>query len=116
MAATGGSPDVKLVTAIIKPYKLDEVREALTELGVPHMSVTEIKGYGRQKGKSELYRGEEYAVNFLPKIKIERAVTATPWRCTSRSAAAGGTARNSPPAMTRSPRADRHAAGGATHD
>jgi nitrogen regulatory protein P-II 2 len=69
-----GGAAVKLVTAIIKPFKLDEVREALTELGVPHMSVTEIKGYGRQKGKSELYRDEEYVVNFLPKIKIELAV------------------------------------------
>ena len=63
-----------LVMAIIKPFKLDEVRQALTELGLQGMTVTEVKGYGRQKGHTEIYRGAEYAVNFLPKIKIEVAV------------------------------------------
>jgi nitrogen regulatory protein P-II 2 len=62
---------MKLVTAIIKPFKLDEVRDALTAVGVHGMTVTEVKGYGRQKGHTEIYRGAEYAVNFLPKIKIE---------------------------------------------
>jgi hypothetical protein len=62
---------MKLVMAIIKPFKLDEVRQALTELGLQGMTVTEVKGYGRQKGHTEIYRGAEYAVNFLPKIKIE---------------------------------------------
>jgi nitrogen regulatory protein P-II 2 len=65
---------MKLVVAIIKPFKLDEVREALTNLGVHGMTVTEVKGYGRQKGHMEIYRGAEYAVNFLPKIRIEVAV------------------------------------------
>ena len=65
---------MKLVMAIIKPFKLDEVREALTELGLQGMTVTEVKGYGRQKGHTEIYRGAEYAVNFLPKIKIEVVV------------------------------------------
>ncbi len=62
---------MKLITAIIKPFKLDEVRTALTELGLQGMTVTEVKGYGRQKGHTEIYRGAEYAVNFLPKIKVE---------------------------------------------
>ncbi|MEW6453194.1 MAG: P-II family nitrogen regulator [Pseudomonadota bacterium] len=62
---------MKLVTAIIKPFKLDEVRDALNGLGVHGMTVTEVKGYGRQKGHTEIYRGAEYAVNFLPKLKIE---------------------------------------------
>ena len=62
---------MKLVTAIIKPFKLDEVRDALTALGVHGMTVTEVKGYGRQKGHTEIYRGAEYVVNFLPKIKVE---------------------------------------------
>jgi nitrogen regulatory protein P-II 2 len=62
---------MKLVSAIIKPFKLEEVREALTELGFQGMTVTEVKGYGRQKGHTEIYRGAEYAVNFLPKLKIE---------------------------------------------
>ena len=62
---------MKLVMAIIKPFKLDEVRQALTELGPQGMTVTEVKGYGRQKGHTEIYRGAEYAVNFLPKLKIE---------------------------------------------
>jgi nitrogen regulatory protein P-II 2 len=65
---------MKLVIAIIKPFKLDEVRDALTALGVHGMTVTEVKGYGRQKGHTEIYRGAEYAVNFLPKLKIEVAV------------------------------------------
>ena len=67
---------MKLVSAIIKPFKLDEVRQALTEIGVHGMTVTEVKGYGRQKGHTEIYRGAEYAVNFLPKVKIEVAVAA----------------------------------------
>ena len=62
---------MKLITAIIKPFKLDEVRDALTAIGVHGMTVTEVKGYGRQKGHTEIYRGAEYAVNFLPKLKIE---------------------------------------------
>ncbi|KZD12875.1 P-II family nitrogen regulator [Oceanibaculum pacificum] len=66
---------MKLVMAIIKPFKLDEVREALTELGIQGLTVSEVKGFGRQKGQTEIYRGAEYAVNFLPKVKIEVAVT-----------------------------------------
>ena len=66
---------MKLITAIIKPFKLDEVRESLSALGVQGMTVTEVKGYGRQKGHTEIYRGAEYAVSFLPKIKIEVVVT-----------------------------------------
>ena len=65
---------MKLVTAIIKPFKLDDVRDALTKVGVTGMTVSEVKGYGRQKGHKEIYRGAEYAVSFLPKIKIEVAV------------------------------------------
>ena len=65
---------MKLVTAIIKPFKLDDVREALAEVGVQGITVTEVKGFGRQKGHTELYRGAEYVVDFLPKIKIEIAV------------------------------------------
>lgn len=65
---------MKLITAIIKPFKLEDVRAALTELGVHGMTVTEVKGYGRQKGHTEIYRGAEYAVNFLPKVKIEVVV------------------------------------------
>ncbi|HEX5282163.1 MAG TPA: P-II family nitrogen regulator [Micropepsaceae bacterium] len=65
---------MKFITAIIKPFKLDEVREALSALGVQGMTVSEVKGYGRQKGHTEIYRGAEYAVNFLPKIKVEVAV------------------------------------------
>jgi nitrogen regulatory protein P-II 2 len=65
---------MKLITAIIKPFKLDDVREALSAVGVQGMTVTEVKGYGRQKGHTEIYRGAEYAVSFLPKIKIEIAV------------------------------------------
>ena len=65
---------MKIVLAIIKPFKLDEVRDALTGIGVHGMTVTEVKGYGRQKGHTEIYRGTEYAVSFLPKLKIEVAV------------------------------------------
>jgi nitrogen regulatory protein P-II 2 len=65
---------MKIVMAIIKPFKLDEVRDALTGVGVHGLTVTEVKGYGRQKGHTEIYRGTEYAVNFLPKVKIEVAV------------------------------------------
>ena len=65
---------MNLVVAIIKPFKLDEVREALTGLGIEGLTVTEVKGFGRQKGKTEIYRGAEYTVEFLPKIKIEVAV------------------------------------------
>ena len=68
---------MKLVTAIIKPFKLDEVREALGELGVSGVTVTEVKGFGRQKGHTELYRGAEYIVDFLPKIKMEIIVSDT---------------------------------------
>ena len=67
---------MKLVIAIIKPFKLEEVRDALLAIGVHGMTVTEVKGYGRQKGHTEIYRGAEYAVNFLPKIRIEVAVAA----------------------------------------
>ena len=66
---------MKLITAIIKPFKLDDVRESLSERGVQGMTVTELKGFGRQKGHTELYRGAEYVVDFLPKIRIEVAVT-----------------------------------------
>jgi nitrogen regulatory protein P-II 2 len=65
---------MKLITAIIKPFKLDDVREALSALGVQGMTVTEVKGFGRQKGHTEIYRGAEYAVSFLPKLKLEIAV------------------------------------------
>jgi len=65
---------MKLITAIIKPFKLDEVREALNRVGVSGMTVAEVKGYGRQKGHTEIYRGAEYVVNFLPKVRIEVAV------------------------------------------
>ena len=65
---------MKLVTAIIKPFKLDEVRESLSNMGVQGITVTEVKGFGRQKGHTELYRGAEYVVDFLPKVKIEAAV------------------------------------------
>jgi nitrogen regulatory protein P-II 2 len=65
---------MKMVTAIVKPFKLDEVREALSSIGVQGITVTEVKGFGRQKGHTELYRGAEYVVDFLPKVKIEAAV------------------------------------------
>ncbi len=67
---------MKLIIAIIKPFKLDEVRQALTGLGISGMTVTEVKGYGRQKGHTEIYRGAEYTVNFLPKLRVEVAVSA----------------------------------------
>jgi nitrogen regulatory protein P-II 2 len=67
--------DMKLVVAIIKPFKLEEVREALSALGIKGLTASEVKGYGRQKGQTEIYRGAEYNVNFLPKVKIEVAVS-----------------------------------------
>lgn len=67
---------MKMITAVIKPFKLEEVREALAECGVAGLTVTEVKGFGRQKGHTELYRGAEYVVDFLPKVKIEVVVTA----------------------------------------
>jgi nitrogen regulatory protein PII len=77
-AFTGAAQDrensMKLITAIVKPFKLDDVREALSEIGVQGITVTEVKGFGRQKGHTELYRGAEYVVDFLPKVKIEVAV------------------------------------------
>jgi nitrogen regulatory protein P-II 1 len=66
---------MKFITAVIKPFKLDEVKEALSAVGIEGMTVTEVKGYGRQKGHTEIYRGSEYTVDFLPKVKIEIAVT-----------------------------------------
>jgi len=66
---------MKLVIAVIKPFKLDEVRDALTRLGIHGMTVSEVKGYGRQKGHTEIYRGAEYAINFLPKVRIEVVVS-----------------------------------------
>jgi nitrogen regulatory protein PII len=66
---------MKLITAIIKPFKLDDVREGLSDIGISGVTVTEVKGFGRQKGHTELYRGAEYVVDFLPKVKIEVAVT-----------------------------------------
>lgn len=66
---------MKLITAVIKPFKLDDVRNALSEVGVQGMTVTEVKGFGRQKGHTELYRGAEYVVDFLPKVKLEMAVS-----------------------------------------
>ena len=65
---------MKLVSAVIKPFKLDDVREALSEIGIQGVTVTEVKGFGRQKGHTELYRGAEYVVDFLPKVKIEVAI------------------------------------------
>jgi len=65
---------MKLITAVVKPFKLDDVREALSEIGVQGITVTEVKGFGRQKGHTELYRGAEYVVDFLPKVKVEVAV------------------------------------------
>ena len=66
---------MKLITAVVKPFKLDDVRTALSEIGVQGMTVTEVKGFGRQKGHTELYRGAEYVVDFLPKVKLEMAVS-----------------------------------------
>ena len=68
---------MKLITAVVKPFKLDDVREALSEIGVQGITVTEVKGFGRQKGHTELYRGAEYVVDFLPKVKIDVAVDDT---------------------------------------
>jgi nitrogen regulatory protein P-II 2 len=73
-SAPGGSDNMKLVIAVIKPFKLDEVREALTRIGIQGMTVAEVKGYGRQKGHTEIYRGAEYVVNFLPKLRLEVAI------------------------------------------
>ena len=67
---------MKMITAIIKPFKLDDVRDALSEVGILGLTVTEVKGFGRQKGHTELYRGAEYVVDFLPKVKVETAVSA----------------------------------------
>ncbi len=71
---SSGEVDMKILTAIIKPFKMDDVREALSEIGVQGLTVTEVKGFGRQKGHTELYRGAEYVVDFLPKIKLEVAL------------------------------------------
>ena len=73
-ATPAGTLDMKQITAVIKPFKLEEVREALAECGVNGLTVTEVKGFGRQKGHTELYRGAEYVVDFLPKVKIELVV------------------------------------------
>ena len=81
---------MKLVTAIIKPFKLDEVRAALTKLGINGMTVTEVKGFGRQKGHTEIYRGAEYTVNLLPKVKIELAVSSAAGRRCRRCHPRGG--------------------------
>jgi nitrogen regulatory protein P-II 2 len=75
--STEGDNFMKMVTAIIKPFKLDDVRDALSEVGVQGITVTEVKGFGRQKGHTELYRGAEYVVDFLPKVKLEAAVDAS---------------------------------------
>ena len=72
--AGAGERGVKLVTGIIKPFKIDDVREALTDAGIDGLTVTEVQGYGRQKGQTEIYRGAEYKTNFLPKLKVEVAV------------------------------------------
>ena len=95
---------MKKIEAIIKPFKLDEVKEALQEVGLQGITVTEAKGFGRQKGHAELYRGAEYIVDFLPKVKIEIVISATSWsrRRSTRSAApprpgASATARSSSP-------------------
>ena len=74
LGGRGRGASMKLIIAVIKPFKLDEVRKALTGLGVSGMTVTEVKGYGRQKGHTEIYRGAEYTVNFLPKLRVEVAV------------------------------------------
>jgi nitrogen regulatory protein P-II 1 len=74
-AASAGGPTMKLITAIIKPFKLDEVRQAIADIGVQGVTVTEVQGFGRQRGHTELYRGAEYVVDFLPKVKVELVVT-----------------------------------------
>jgi hypothetical protein len=100
---------MKLITAIIRPFKLDEVREASSEVGVSGLTVTEVKGFGRQKGHTELYRGAEYVVDFLPKIKVEAAVASDEARRRARSdparpraPARSATARSSSPPWSRS--------------
>jgi nitrogen regulatory protein P-II 2 len=80
---------MKLIIAIIKPFKLDEVRRALTAIGVSGMTVTEVKGYGRQKGHTEIYRGAEYIVNFLPKLRVEVAVSSEQVESTVEAISAG---------------------------
>ena len=72
--ASKGNPLMKLITAIIKPFKLDDVRQAVADIGIQGITVTEVKGFGRQKGHTELYRGAEYTIDFLPKVKVEVAV------------------------------------------
>jgi nitrogen regulatory protein PII len=74
LRSIGENPAMKLITAIIKPFKMDDVRAALSEIGVHGITVTEVKGFGRQRGHTELYRGAEYVVDFLPKVKLEIAV------------------------------------------
>jgi hypothetical protein len=86
---------MKQITAIVKPFKLEEVREALAECGVTGLTVTEVKGFGRQKGHTELYRGAEYVVDFLPKVKVEVVVKTTTWT-------AAWTPSSRPPAPARS--------------
>jgi hypothetical protein len=87
---SGGNTTMKKIEAIIKPFKLDEVREALSEIGITGLTVTEVKGFGRQKGHTELYRGAEYVVDFLPKIKIEIVVNDRAHRCRHRGDHQGG--------------------------
>jgi nitrogen regulatory protein PII len=99
---------MKLITAIIKPFKLDDVREALSDIGVQGITVTEVKGFGRQKGHTELYRGAEYVVDFLPKVKVEVAVPRIHGRSDHRghhrrrTPARSVTARSSSPRWSRS--------------
>ncbi|CDL08697.1 Nitrogen regulatory protein P-II, glnK [Klebsiella pneumoniae IS43] len=78
---------MKLVTVVIKPFKLEDVREALSSIGIQGLTVTEVKGFGRQKGHAELYRGAEYSVNFLPKVKIDVAIATISWMKSSMSSA-----------------------------
>ena len=88
---------MKLVTAVVKPFKLDDVREALSDIGMQGITVTEVKGFGRQKGHTELYRGAEYVVDFLPKVKIEVATTSkTKRRSASTSTSQPSSTRRSP--------------------
>jgi len=77
LPVSGGLPPMKLITAIIKPFKLDEVRQAIADIGVQGVTVTEVQGFGRQRGHTELYRGAEYRIDFLPKTKVEIAVDDT---------------------------------------
>ena len=101
---------MKLVTAIIKPFKLEDVRDALTKIGVNGMTVTEVKGYGRQKGHTEIYRGAEYAVNFLPKLRLEIGVAVGPRQCRGRGDRGG---RQNRPDRRRKDFRDRDRQGGA---